>query len=77
MTDYERAVLFEKPDAIPMRFSINDACWKAYDQNALFDLMESHKYLFPDFERPEGENLPEYKRVAREDQPYTDDFGCV
>ena len=77
MTDYERAVRFERPDAIPMSFHINAACWNAYPREALFDLMAAHKYLFPDFKRPEKGWEPEYALVARKDEPYTDDFGCV
>ena len=77
MTDYERAVRFERPDAIPMSFHINAACWNAYPRDALFDLMAAHKYLFPDFKRPEKGWEPQYALVARKDEPYTDDFGCV
>ena len=77
MTDYERAVRFERPDAIPMTFVINDACWNAYPHDALFDLMAAHKYLFPDFKRPDPSWEPQYALVARKDEPYTDDFGCV
>ena len=77
MTDYERAVRFERPDAIPMSFHINDACWNAYPREALFDLMAAHKYLFPDFQRPDKSWEPQYALVARKDEPYTDDFGCV
>ena len=79
--DYRQAVLksirFERPDFIPMRFSINDACWKAYPQEALFALMESHPFLFPDFVRPKTPYVPNYLNVARKDHPYTDDWGCL
>ncbi len=30
-----RAIRFERPDYIPMNFSINGACWHHYDQGAL------------------------------------------
>ena len=43
----------------------------------LFDLMQEHKLLFPDFERPQAYYQPQYKNVAQKDVPYTDDFGCV
>ncbi|MDW7656242.1 MAG: uroporphyrinogen decarboxylase family protein [Bacillota bacterium] len=72
-----RTIRFERPDFIPMMFHINAACWQHYDQNQLFDLMEAHPFLFPDFTRPQGHYRPEFARVARKDMPYTDDFGCV
>jgi hypothetical protein len=76
-SNYLRAVLFEKPDSIPMAFHINDACWHHYPQQALFDLMEAHPLLFPGFLRPSGMHVPEYGLCARKDQPYADDFGCL
>lgn len=75
--NYIKAVLFEKPETIPVTFHINDACWHHYDQNDLFDLMEAHSFLFPGYKRPEGVYVPEYDDVAKKDAPYTDDFGCV
>lgn len=75
--NYLKAVRFETPDFIPMRLVINGSCWKSYPQNELFDLMEAHTFLFPDFVRPKGEYIPKYKTVAQKDNPYTDDFGCV
>ena len=77
MTDYERAIRFERPDAIPMKFVINAACWHEYPQNWLMDLCEAHKYLFPGYRRPEGEYTPFYTLVQRQREPYTDDFGCL
>lgn len=80
MTPHEESVKkacrFEHPDFIPMIFAINGACWHHYPQEQLFDLMESHPLLFPDFQRPEGKFVPEYHPVARKDHPYVDDFGC-
>lgn len=35
-----RAIRFENPETIPMKFGISGACWAHYDQNALQDLME-------------------------------------
>jgi hypothetical protein len=72
-----KAVRFDSPDYIPMTFAINDACWQNYPKNALFDLMESHKLLFPDFERPVGEFTPSFTSVARKDASFTDDWGCL
>lgn len=77
MTNYERAVRFEYPDSIPMAFCINTACWDYYDHSSLFDLMADHKYLFPDFVRPSPDWQPVYPPIARKNEPYTDDFGCV
>ncbi|NLC46357.1 MAG: hypothetical protein GX766_04315 [Firmicutes bacterium] len=76
-SNYVKAVRFEKPDYIPMFFCINDSCWHHYPQDQLFDLMEEHKLLFPDFVRPKGKYIPNYRLVARAGEPYTDDFGCV
>lgn len=75
--NYWKAAHFEHPDYIPMAFHINDACWNAYPQDRLFDLMESHPFLFPNFQRPRGHYTPDYAPVARKDHPFTDDFGCV
>jgi len=71
-----RAVRFEKPDWIPVKFAINAACWHHYDQNALQDLMEAHSFLFPDFQRQERVT-PRYGLKKRKDQPYTDPWGCL
>ncbi len=72
-----RAARFERPDYIPMTFSINDACWQHYPQDALFGLMEAHPFLFPGFSRPKGGYRPPFAPDARADAPFTDDFGCV
>ncbi len=72
-----KTVRYEKPDYIPMTFHINDSCWQNYPQDYLFELMESHRFLFPDFQRPETVYRPDFSLVARKDQPFTDDFGCV
>ncbi|MCI6005931.1 MAG: uroporphyrinogen decarboxylase family protein [Blautia sp.] len=72
-----KAVRFERPDYIPMEFHINASCWNAYPQEELLELIESHPFLFPDFKRPELPYIPEYANVARKDQPYTDDWGCL
>jgi len=77
MNNTLRAIRFQTPDYIPMSFHINAACWNAYPQQALFDLMEAHPMLFPNFRRPEGRFSPNYAASARKEQPFTDDFGCV
>ena len=71
-----KAILFEKPDYIPIKFHINDACWHHYDQGALQDLIEEHSFLFPDFKR-QKKVLPQYELNAQKDQPYTDAWGCT
>ena len=74
-----KAIRFERPDYIPVTFHINDACWHHYPQERLFDLMESHSFLFPDFKRPPLPHpyVPDYLPNARKGAPYTDSFGCV
>jgi len=72
-----RVVHFERPDYIPMTFHINDACWSYYPSDALQDLMESHPFLFPDFQRRPGPVVPDYPPYARAGEPYTDPWGCV
>ena len=78
MTDnFTKAARFEHPEYIPMKFVINSACWHHYDNQALFDLMESHKFLFPNFKRLSGNQKPYYPLVARKNEPYTDPMGCT
>ena len=72
-----RTISFETPEYIPMNFVINDACWNYYDHNVLFDLMDSHPLLFPDFKRPAGNYQPKYLVNALVDKPYTDPWQCV
>ena len=77
MDNIYRAAFFLRPDYIPVNFVINDSCWHHYPKDWLWDQMESHKYLFPDFVRPTADWEPEYALVARKDEPYPDPFGCV
>ena len=77
MDDFTRAVRFERPDRIPLTFVINDACWHHYPKEALWDLMEEHKLLFPDFQRPAPNWEPVHGPVSRKDRPYTDPMGCT
>lgn len=72
-----RTIRFENPDYIPMNFYINAACWNHYDHNALFELMETHLLLFPDFRRSDGICKPKYLANALADRPYTDPWQCV
>lgn len=59
-----------------MVFHINAACWHHYDQDALQDLMEEHRLLFPRFTRQETVH-PSYGLTQQKDAPYTDPWGCV
>lgn len=75
--NYLKAVRFEKPDYIPVNFVINDACWHHYPKELLWELMESHPLLFPEFKRPSPEWMPPLSAVAIKDKPYTDSMGCT
>ena len=77
MDNLIKAIRFERPDYIPVHFAVNPACWHHYDKEALADLMEEHKFLFPNFQRPDKNWVPNYAPVARKDQPYTDPMGCT
>ena len=77
MSVFTRAVRFERPDYIPMTFSINNACWYHYPKEALWDLMEDHPLLFPNFKRPAPDWSPSISPVQRKSQPYTDPMGCT
>ena len=72
-----RAVRFERPDVIPMRFHVNAACWHHYPSDSLQELMAAHPMLFPGFEPADGPITPDYTPEARAGQPYTDPWGCV
>jgi len=72
-----KSVRFENPDSIPMTFHINDACWNHYPQEWLKEMMVSHPYLFPDYQYNPSPVKPEYHAVARKDEPFTDDWGCL
>ncbi len=73
----QKSICFEHPDFIPMRFVINDACWDHYPHEALWDLMEAHPMLFPDFRRPQEPFSVRHSLVAQKDHPYRDDWGCL
>jgi len=72
-----QAIRFSGNGRIPMSFHINSACWQHYPQGALFDLMESHTYLFPGFKRPQGVYRPAFNELSIKGQPYADSFGCT
>lgn len=72
-----RTIRFERPDYIPMCFCISDSCYEFYGKELLFELIERHRFLFPDFKRPIGDYPKGFPPIASKDKPYTDDFGCV
>ena len=75
--NYRRAVLFDKPERIPMSFHINAACWHHYPAGALEELMATHPLLFPEFD-PDVDHRPrQYALNARVGEPYTDPWGCL
>ncbi|MFP4026649.1 MAG: uroporphyrinogen decarboxylase family protein [Candidatus Brocadiia bacterium] len=75
--NYLRAVKFEGPEHIPVNFWFNGSCWNNYDQDDLFDLKEKHPLLFPNFQRPDEPIEPRGRPWQREDERYTDPWGCV
>ncbi|MBO4980098.1 MAG: hypothetical protein J6D16_06795 [Clostridia bacterium] len=77
MSNWLKAINFERPEQIPMSFVINLACWHHYNKEDLFDLMEEHKVLFPYFKRPAADWQPKYAPWTLADAPYTDPMGCV
>ena len=77
LSNYMRAVLFQRPDYIPMIFAVNGSCWHTYPQEALCELIEDHPLLFPGYQRPKLPFAPEWHPICRAGIPYTDDFGCV
>ncbi len=68
-----RAIRFEQPEAIPMIFHINAACWNHYDKDALMELVHNHKHLFP----THCSSSPTFALNARAHAPYTDPWKCV
>ena len=80
MTEREnqlRAIRFERPDHIPVCFAIIDACWTAYPQEAMVELMETHPLLFPKERIPTLPHRPNYVPIQRKDKPFVDDWGCT
>ena len=74
--NYLRAVRFERPDRIPMHYHINGSCWNHYGHDDLYDLMESHPLLFPNFDRSSAKP-PSFPPHMRADKPWTDPWGSV
>ena len=74
--NFIRAATFQNPEWIPVNFVVNPSCYFTYDQNFLFDEMEKHKLLFPDFKRLQGKYVPELSGVCKKGAIYYDGFGC-
>ena len=77
-----RTIFFQKPEYIPVSYAINTSYYFKNDPEDVLDLKARHPMLFPGFVRPErGIFLPWLKEhlplVARKDEPFTDDFGCL
>jgi len=77
-----RAIFFQRPDYIPVIYAINNSYYFTEDPEDVFDLQERHPKLFPNFVRPDSKSfLEDFRKrlplVARKDEPYTDNFGCV
>ena len=72
-----RVVRFERPEYIPMTFHINPSCWLHYPEGALYDLMETHPLLFPDFQRSTVPEEPDFPPFARAGEPFVDPWNCV
>lgn len=77
-----RAIFFQKPEWIPVVYSINPSYYFAMDAEEVLDFQSRHPALFPGFVRPEKgtflhtlrDNLGGVKRAY---QKYVDDFGCT
>ena len=75
--DFIKAARFERPERIPMTFVVNPACYHSYPKEAIWDLMEEHKLLFPSFKRPSPDWQPTYRIDTVAGKPYTDPMGCT
>lgn len=72
-----KTIRFETPDYIPMVFAMSPACWSAYPHEAIFELFETHKFLFPSYKRPTEPFTPSFHPIALKDKPFMDSFGCI
>ncbi|TVR70494.1 MAG: hypothetical protein EA427_05610 [Spirochaetaceae bacterium] len=74
-----KAVNFDFPDAIPVVFHVNPACWDHYPREDLAALLRTHTGLFPEGP-PEyiekGEPVP-HPPWCTSGTPWTDPWGCV
>lgn len=72
-----KAIRFDRPDYIPMSYHINASCWHQYPREALWDLMEEHSFLFPDFNRSKVEKETPKSTGDEKGERHTDEWGCV
>ena len=77
-----RTIYFKNPEYIPVTYAINNSYYFENDPEDVLDFKARHPLLFPGFERPaRGTFLPWLKEnlplVARKDEPFIDDFGCL
>jgi uroporphyrinogen decarboxylase len=71
-----RAVRFECPEYIPMRFVMSTYCWEFYPQDELKGLFADHPLLFPDFDKDKEVEV-RYSGQELAGQDHVDDWGCV
>ena len=75
MDNLLKAYRFMRPDMIPVRFSIQPACWEAYGKNDLLDVIRRHAPLFDDMAAIERSaacpEIPAHQRKGS----YTDSWG--
>lgn len=74
MNDYMKAMLFKKPDAIPVSVSLLPATWAKY-RDELSDLVERHPIIFGEYKK--GDHDYEAKPSSYREGEFTDAWGCV
>ncbi len=77
-----RAIFFQKPEWIPVVYSINPSYYFAGDVGEILDFQARHPALFPGFVRPDEKAFLQNLRnnltgVMRFGQKFVDDFGCT
>jgi Uroporphyrinogen-III decarboxylase len=71
-----RAIRFERPDYIPMTFAMSGSWWHYYNPEALFELLESHPLLFPNYVRPATYQKPTTYELPKR-RLYKDEFNVL
>lgn len=76
--DILKTVRFDHPDAVPVVFHVNLACWESYPREELAGLIRDHPVLFPagppPFATP-GATIP-YPPWCIGNRPWIDPWGC-
>jgi hypothetical protein len=75
-SDFLKAIHFDHPERIPIKCSINGACWNAYPAEALQELMARHPVLFPNAEAAPPRK-PRFEGNASAREPFVDAWGCT